>query len=88
MPSGRPRPASTLLKMLNDLRISAVPHGLRSSFRDWEAEWTDHPHEVIEAALAHVVQDKMDAACARSDLFERQRPLMDDWAGNLPGTGR
>ena len=44
------------------------------------AEETDHPREVIEAALAHVVQNKVEAAYARSDLFERRRRLMDDWA--------
>ena len=48
---------------------------------------TDHPHEVIEAALAHVVRNPVEAACARSDLFERQRWLMDDWAGYLAGPG-
>ena len=79
MPSGRPISASTLLKMLNDLRIAAVPHGFRSSFRDWAAEKTDHPREVIEAALAHVVQNKVEAAYARSDLFGRRRLLMDDY---------
>ncbi len=85
MRSGRPISASTLLKMLNDLRIAAVPHGFRSSFRDWAAEKTDHPREVIEAALAHVVQNKVEAAYARSDLFERRRLLMDDWSAYLVG---
>ena len=47
------------------------------------AEETDHPREVIEAALAHVVQNKVEAAYARSDLFERRRRLMDDWAEYL-----
>ncbi len=83
MRSGRPISASTLLKMLNDLRIAAVPHGFRSSFRDWAAEKTDHPREVIEAALAHVVQNKVEAAYARSDLFERRRLLMEDWSEYL-----
>ena len=55
-------------------------HGFRSSFRGWAAERTNHPREVIEAALAHVVQNKVEAAYARSDLFERRRHLMDDWA--------
>ena len=66
--------------MLQHLRIAAVAHGLRSSFRDWAAEETDHPREVIEAALAHVVPNKVESAYARSDLFERRRRLMDDWA--------
>ena len=77
MPSGRPISASTLVKTLQNLQIAAVPHGFRSSFRDWAAEETDHPREVIEAALAHVVQNKVEAAYARSDRFERRR-LMDD----------
>ena len=85
MRSGRPISASTLLKMLNDLRVAAVPHGFRSSFRDWAAERTDHPREVIEAALAHVVQNKVEAAYARSDLFERRRILMNDWEAYLVG---
>ena len=88
MRSGRPISASTLLKTLNDLRVAAVPHGFRSSFRDWAAEETDHPREVIEAALAHVVQNKVEAAYARSDLFERRRRLMDDWAAYLAATRR
>ncbi len=83
MRSGRPISASTLVKTLQNLRVAAVPHGFRSSFRDWAAEKTDHPREVIEAALAHVVQNKVEAAYARSDLFERRRLLMDDWSEYL-----
>ena len=88
MRSGRPIAASTLPKMLQYLGISAVPHGFRSSFRDWAAERTDHPREVIEAALAHVVPKKVEAAYARSDLFERRWLLMDDWAAYLDGERR
>ena len=83
MRSGRPIATSTLPKVLQYHEIAAVPHGFRSSFRDWAAEETDHPREVIEAALAHVVQNKVEAAYARSDLFERRRRLMDDWAAYL-----
>ena len=85
MRSGRPIATSTLPKMLQYHEIAAVPHGFRSSFRDWAAEETDHPREVIEAALAHVVQNKVEAAYARSDLFERRRRLMEDWAAHLAG---
>ena len=60
-----------------------MPHGFRSSFRDWAAERTDHPREVVEAALAHVVQNKVEAAYLRTDLFERRRRLMEDWAEYL-----
>ncbi len=87
MRSGRAIAMSTLPKMLQYHEIAAVPHGFRSSFRDWAAEETDHPREVIEAALAHVVQNKVEAAYARSDLFERRRRLMDDWAEYLSGGG-
>ena len=69
--------------LLKDLKISAVPHGFRSSFRDWAAEETNHPREVIEAALAHMVRDKVEAAYRRTDLFERRRILMHDWAAYL-----
>ena len=69
--------------LLKDLKIAAVPHGFRSSFRDWAAEETNHPREVIEAALAHVVRDRVEAAYARSDLFEHRRILMNDWSRYL-----
>ena len=74
-----------LSKLVRDQGIAAVPHGFRSSFRDWAAERTNHPREVVEAALAHVVGNKVEAAYARSDLFERRRRLMDDWAAYLNG---
>ena len=69
--------------LLHKLGIQAVPHGFRSSFRDWAAEETDCPHPVVEAALAHTVRNKVEAAYARSDLFERRRRLMGDWAQYL-----
>ncbi|MCY4663024.1 MAG: site-specific integrase, partial [Acidobacteria bacterium] len=72
-----------LSKLVKKLGIAAVPHGFRSSFRDWAAERTKHPREVIEAALAHVVQNKVEAAYARSDLFDRRRVLMNEWAEYL-----
>ena len=71
--------------MLGKHKIAAVPHGFRSSFRDWAAEETNHPREVIEAALAHVVQNRVEAAYRRTDLFDRRRRLMDDWAACLAG---
>ena len=77
-----------LSQLLKELDIAAVPHGFRSSFRDWAAEETDHPREVIEAALAHAVRNPVEAAYARSDLFERRRRLMDEWAAYLAPTRR
>ena len=72
-------------KLVKRQGLSAVPHGFRSSFRDWAAERTEHPREVVEAALAHVVGNRTEAAYARSDLFERRRLLMDEWAAYLDG---
>ena len=86
-PSQRGKPLSdmTLSKLIKELGIAAVPHGFRSSFRDWASERTSHPREVIEAALAHSVRNQVEAAYARSDLFERRRRLMNDWAAYLSG---
>ena len=64
-----------------------MPHGFRSSFRDWAAQETDHPREVVEAALAHKVRNQIEAAYRRTDLFERRRQLMDDWATYLAQAG-
>ena len=80
---GKPLSDKELRWLVRELGIAAVPHGFRSSFRDWAAEETDHPREVIEAALAHMVRNRVEAAYARSDLFERRRVLMDDWARYL-----
>jgi integrase len=58
----------------------ATVHGFRSSFRDWAAECTDFANEVCEAALAHVIENKAEAAYRRSDLFDKRRQLMEAWA--------
>ena len=80
---GKALDAATLSKLVRNLGIAAVPHGFRSSFRDWASERTDHPREVVEAALAHAVRNQTEAAYARSDLFERRRHLMEDWGEYL-----
>ena len=85
---GQPIFDKRLRRLLRKLEIAAVPHGFRSSFRDWVAEETDHPREVVEAALAHVVRNKVEAAYRRTDLFERRRRLMDDWAAYLADKSR
>lgn len=55
-------------------------HGFRSTFRDWAADETEHPREVIEAALAHLVGDETERAYRRGDALEKRRVLMDHWA--------
>lgn len=79
----RPLSDATLSKLLKDLKLDAVPHGLRSSFRDWAGEMTNFPREVCEFALSHVIKDKAEAAYARSDLFDKRRMLMEAWADYL-----
>ena len=85
---GKPLGSGRLRKLLRWNGIAAVPHGFRSSFRDWAAEETDHPREVVEATLAHVVKNKVEAAYRRTDLFERQRVLVEDWSGYLASGSR
>jgi integrase len=57
-----------------------VPHGFRSTFRDWAAEQTDYSNEMVEMALAHAVGNKVEAAYRRGDMLEKRRDLMDAWA--------
>lgn len=67
--------------LLDRMKImDVVPHGFRSSFRDWAAEQTNFAREVAEAALAHVLADKVEAAYRRSTLLEKRRQLMEAWA--------
>jgi integrase len=64
-------------------RADLTVHGFRSTFRDWAAERTNFPNEVVEMALAHIVGDKVEAAYRRGDLFEKRRRPMDAWAEYL-----
>ena len=77
---GRALSETALPRLMTRLGIDAVPHGFRASFRMWAQECTNIPREVCEAALAHTVKDKAEAAYARSDLFEKRRELMQRWA--------
>jgi integrase len=70
----------TLTAVLRRLKLEAVPHGFRSTFRDWCAEQTDYPNEVAEMALAHTVGNKVEAAYRRGDLLAKRQQLMQDWA--------
>ena len=82
-PAGRrPMSDSTLSKLLREVGIEAVPHGFRSTFRDWCSEAARVPREVAEACLAHVVTG-VEGAYARSDLLDRRRKLMERWAAYL-----
>jgi integrase len=78
----RNRPLSTMAleMLLRRLKVDATVHGFRSAFRDWAAEQSSAPREVAEAALAHVLENKVEAAYRQSDLFEKHRRLMQHWA--------
>jgi integrase len=78
---GRPLSNMALLQLLKRMdRTDLTVHGFRSTFRDWAGECTNHPREIAEAALAHTLKDKTEAAYARGDLFDKRRILMGDWA--------
>ncbi|MCP3679158.1 MAG: tyrosine-type recombinase/integrase [Gammaproteobacteria bacterium] len=64
-------------------RGNYVPHGFRSSFRDWSGEISSYPRDVAEMALAHVIANKVEAAYRRGDLFSKRSNMMQDWADYL-----
>jgi integrase len=78
---GKPLSVMALEMVLRRMKIEGVTvHGFRSAFRDWAAECTNFTHEVCEAALAHVIANKAEAAYRRGDLFDKRRKLMEAWA--------
>jgi integrase len=82
---GKPLSDMTLLKVLRDMKINATVHGFRSAFRDWCAEETSVAGEIAEAALAHAIPNKVEAAYRRTDFLEKRRKLMDAWAAYCDG---
>ena len=75
----KPLSDMTLLKILRDMEAGVTVHGFRSAFRDWVAEENNYPGEVAEAALAHAIPNKVEAAYRRTDFLEKRRALMTDW---------
>jgi integrase len=80
---GRPLSNMVMLELMRGMRPGFVPHGFRSTFRDWAAERTAFPNHVVEMALAHTIGNKVEAAYRRGDLLDRRRQLMNDWADSL-----
>ncbi|EHA16354.1 site-specific integrase [Halomonas sp. HAL1] len=87
MKQGRPLSNMSLLQFMRGLgygpsgeKGNYVPHGFRSSFRDWTGEVTSYPRDVAEMALAHTIENKVEAAYRRGDLFEKRRAMMQEWA--------
>ena len=77
---GSPLSNMAMLELMKGLRPNYVPHGFRSTFRDWAAECTNVPREVCEMALAHTIGSKVEAAYRRGDLFAKRYKLMEAWA--------
>ena len=77
---GKPLSGMALEMVLRRIKIDVTVHGFRSTFRDWAAECTKFPNEVCEAALAHMIENKAEAAYRRGDLFDKRRKLMEAWA--------
>lgn len=77
---GRPLSGMSMEMLLRRMDVDVTPHGFRSSFRDWAGDVTHFPREVIEAALAHAIENKTEAAYRRSDALAKRRSLMDSWA--------
>ena len=78
----RDKPISdmTLTKVMRDMALTAVPHGFRSSFKDWASETTNFPNELSEAALAHAIPNKSEAAYRRGNMLEKRRVMMEAWS--------
>lgn len=70
----------SLTAVTRRMEVLAVPHGMRSTFKDWCSERTDFPGEVSEMALAHAIPNAVEAAYRRGDLFEKRSELMRDWS--------
>ena len=69
----------TLTALMRRMKVDAVPHGFRTRFRDWVSERTNYPRELAEQALAHVIENKVEAAYRRGDVLEKRRVMMNHW---------
>lgn len=76
---GKPLSNMVFLKILERMEVPVTAHGFRSSFRDWAAETTNFPRDIAEMALAHTIENKVEAAYRRGDLLEKRRELMREW---------
>lgn len=75
----KPLSNMVFLKILERMNVSVTAHGFRSSFRDWASETTSFPRDVVEMALAHTIENKVEAAYRRGDLLDKRRELMSAW---------
>ncbi|GAO73419.1 MULTISPECIES: site-specific integrase [Comamonas] len=85
-PRGKVLSDMALLAVMRRMEVDAVPHGFRSTFRDWVGERTDYPRELAEQALAHTLESKVEAAYRRGDALEKRRTMMQEWSDFLYAT--
>lgn len=85
-PRGKALSDMALLTIMRRMKVDAVPHGFRSTFRDWVGERTDYPRELAEQALAHTLVNKVEAAYRRGDALEKRRTMMQEWGDFLYDT--
>ncbi|RYH31853.1 MAG: integrase [Alcaligenaceae bacterium] len=69
-----------LTTLMRRHQLEAVPHGFRSTFRDWAGETTHHPRDAVELCLAHSIDTKTEAAYRRGDMMEKRAAIMQEWA--------
>lgn len=69
-----------LTTLMRRHKMEAVPHGFRSTFRDWAGETTNHPRDAVELCLAHSIDTKTEAAYRRGDMMQKLATIMQDWA--------
>lgn len=79
----KPLSNMVFLKILERMDVKVTAHGFRSSFRDWASETTSFPRDVVEMALAHTIENKVEAAYRRGDLLDKRRDLMIEWSSYL-----
>ena len=85
-PKGGALSDMTLTALMRRMKVDAVPHGFRSTFRDWVSERTNYPRELAEQALAHSIESKVEAAYRRGDVLEKRRIMMVEWGRFLSST--
>lgn len=79
-PRGKQLSDMALTEVMRRMGLTAVPHGLRSTFSDWAAEKTNFPRDMAEMALAHTLTNAVEAAYRRGDMLEKRRSMMDAWS--------
>ena len=77
---GRPLSDMSLTAVLRRLNVAVTTHGFRSTFRDWAGDLTSHPRDIVELALAHVIESRTESAYRRGDALDKRRALMKDWS--------